>query len=146
MSTSKTYTIKNVSISYAAFGGGSYDCKQGIAEDGCTVEMAEDFGERTMGADGSTLWSEYETKNGTVTLNVMANSPVYAYFVSLNNAQRLAGTKGQDSMTIKNRSFSEQFSCADVAIQSISGETYDKAGHTVRVITLSCGTIDRFAA
>lgn len=52
--------------------------------------------------------------------------------MTLQNAQRTAGGKGRDTMTIVNRDFSEQFACASCAIQNISGEKYDKAGNAVR--------------
>lgn len=143
MATHASYTLKNVTMSYAAFGGASIDCKNGIAEGGCTIALAEDYGERTAGGDGSTMWSEYMTSHGTVMLNVMPYSPVYAFFVTLQTAQRATGSKGSDTMTIVNKNFSESFTCSAVAIQSISGETFDKAGNTVRVITLSCGEISR---
>lgn len=142
----ESYSLKNVSIAYAPNGGAAFDCKNGLSTDGCTIAMAEDFGERTMGADGSTLWSEYMTANGTVTLSVMANSPAYAFFVTLQNAQRTAGGKGRDTMTIVNRDFSEQFACASCAIQNISGEKYDKTGNAVRTITINAGSISRIAA
>lgn len=142
----KSYSLMRVSIIYTAFGGVSFDCKDGIAESGCVVAMAENFGERTMGGDGSSMWSEYESANGTITINLLPTSPAYAYFVTLQNAQRLTGTKGQDTMTILNRSLNEQITCADCAIESISGETYDKAGNTVRVITINAGSITKVAA
>lgn len=146
MARHATYTIKNVSIAYAAYGGVAIDCKDGLAEGGCTIAFDEDFGERAKGADGSTLWSEYETTSGTVTLNVMPYSPLYAFFRTLQASQRGAGSKGQDTMTIVNTNFSESFTCSAVAIQNISGETFDKAGNTVRVITLNCGEIHVVAA
>lgn len=141
----KSYCIKNVSITYSPNGGATFNCKEGIAEGGATIAYAEDFGERTVGADGSTLWSEYVTSHGTITLNIMANSPAYAYFVTLHNTQRMSGSVGEDILSINNRDFNESFNCADCAIQSISGETYDKAGNTVRVVTINAGKITRIA-
>lgn len=146
MADKKSYTMAHVSIAYAPFGGGAYDCKTGLAEDGVTITMAEDYGERTVGADGSTLWSEYCSNHGTITLNIMANSPAYAFFSTLQTAQRATGTKGRDTMTIVNKDFTEQFSCKDVAIQSIGDVTYDKAGNASRAITFNAGDIQRTAA
>ncbi len=142
----ESYTLHNVSIAYAPFGAASFDCKNGIAEAGVTVAMSEDFGERVKGGDGSSYWTEYCSTDGTITLNVLATSPAYAFFVALQHAQRASGTKGRDSMTILNRDFNEMISCADCAIQNISGETYDKAGSTVRVITINSGRITKMAA
>lgn len=140
------YSIKRVSVTYAPFGAASFDCKNGLAESGVTIAMAENFGERTNGSDGSSMWSEYEGSQGTVTINLLPNSPVYAFFVNLQNAQRLSGTKGEDTMTIVNKSFNEAFTCANCAIESISGETFDKVGNTVRVITINAGEITKVAA
>lgn len=142
----KSYTMAHVSIAYAPFGGGAFDCKTGISEDGVSIAMAEDYGERTVGADGSTFWSEYCSNNGTITLNVLANSPAYAFFATLQSTQRVSGTKGRDTMTIVNKDFSESFSCKDVAIQSIGEVTYDKVGNAARVITFNAGDIQRTAA
>lgn len=142
----ESYCLKNVAITYAPMGTASFDCKNGLAEGGAVIAFAEDFGERTTGSDGSSLWSEYMTSHGTVTLNLMANSPGYAFFVMLHNAQRATGKFGADTMTIVNKDFTEMFSCGKCAVQSISGETYDKAGNTVRVVTINCGEITRMAA
>ena len=146
MATHASYTLKNVTMSYAALGGAAINVKDGLAEGGCSITFAEDFGERTAGADGSTMWSEYMTSHGTITLNVMPYAPVYAFFVNLQAAQRATGTKGRDTMTIVNKNFNESFTCSGCAIQSISGETYDKAGNTVRVVTISAGEISRIGA
>lgn len=142
----ESYTLKHVQMAYAAFGGASFDMKQGISEDGVTIEMAEDFGERTMGGDGSTLWSEYVGSNGTVTLSIMANSPAYPFFVNLQTVQRQSGTKGRDSATIINKDFNESITCSNGAIRSISGEKYDKRGNAYRTVVIDFGSITRIAA
>lgn len=142
----ESYTLANVSVTYAPFGAASFDCKNGIAESGVTIAMSEDFGERVKGGDGTSMWTEYCSSDGTITLNVNQYSPVYAFFVALQNAQRLAGKKGRDTMTILNRDMNEVITCSQCAIQSISGETYDKSGSTVRVITINAGSITRLAA
>lgn len=142
----ESYTLAHVSITYAPFGAASFDCKNGIAESGCSIAMSEDFGERVKGGDGSSMWTEYCSQDGTITLNVNPYSPAYAFFVALQNAQRMSGTKGRDTMTILNRDLNEMISCAQCAIQSISGETYDKSGATVRVVTINSGTITRMSA
>lgn len=142
----ESYTLYNVSVTYAPFGAASFDCKNGIAESGVTVTMSEDFGERVKGGDGSSMWTEYCSSDGTITLNVNPYSPAYAFFIALQNAQRMAGKKGRDTMTILNRDLRETITCAQCAIQSISGETYDKSGSTVRVITINAGSITRMAA
>ena len=140
------YSIKRVSVVYAPFGAASFDCKNGLAESGVTISMSDNFGERTVGADGSSLWSEYENSNGTITINLLPNSPVYAFFINLQNAQRLSGRKGEDTMTIVNKSFNEAYTCAKCSIESISGETFDKVGNNVRVVTINAGEITRVAA
>ncbi len=142
----ESYTIKHVQMAYAAFGGASFDLKQGLSEDGVTIEMAEDFGERTMGVDGSSLWSEYESSNGTVTLSIMANSPAYAFFVNLQTVQRNTGTKGRDSATIINKDFNESITCSKGAIRSISGEKYDKRGNALRTVVIDFESIVKVAA
>lgn len=141
----ENYTLHNVSVVYSPFGAASFDCREGIAESGVTIAMAEDFGERVMGGDGTSMWSEYCSDHGTVTLNVNPYSPAYAFFIALQNAQRASTTKGRDTMTIQSSDLKEIITCAQCAIQSISGETYDKAGSTVRVITINCGHINRMA-
>ena len=115
-------------------------------KDGITITMDEDFGERSNGADGSTLWSEYMGSSGTIDIVVMANSPVYAYFVTLQAAQRASGTKGRDTLSITNRDFNEAFTASKCAIQRISGEKIDKRGNATRTITISAGSITRVAS
>lgn len=142
----ESYTLAHVNASYSAYGAAAFDLKQGLAEDGITINMDEDYGERTNGADGSTLWSEYMTTSGTIDIVVMANSPVYAYFVALQAAQRASGTKGRDTFSCNNRDFSESFTASKCAIQRISGEKFDKRGNATRTITISAGSITRVAA
>ena len=142
----ESYTLVHANASYSAYGAAAFDLKQGLAEDGITINMDEDFGERTNGADGSTLWSEYMTSSGTIDIVVMANSPVYAYFVTLQAAQRASGTKGRDTFSCTNRDFNESFTASKCAIQRISGEKIDKRGNATRTITISAGSITRVAA
>lgn len=146
MADKKSYTMHHVNMAYSAFSGASFDLKNGLSTDGVTISMAEDFGERTVGADGRSLWSEYMSENGTVTISIMSNSPAYAFFTALQNAQRITGTKGRDSITIANTDFNEAFTCADVAIQSIGEVKYDKAGNASRPIVFNCGKITRVAS
>lgn len=142
----ESYTLAHVNASYSPYGGAAFDLKQGLAEDGITITMDEDFGERSNGADGSTLWSEYMGSSGTIDVVVMANSPVYAYFVTLQAAQRASGTKGRDTLSIVNRDFNESITASKCAIQRISGEKTDKRGNATRTITISAGSITRVAA
>lgn len=142
----ESYTLAHVNASYSAFDGAAFDLKNAIAEDGITITMDEDFGERTNGADGSTLWSEYMTSSGVIDIAVMANSPVYTFFVTLQAAQRASGTKGRDTLSITNRDFNESFRASKCAIRSISGEKFDKAGNAVRTISISAGSITRISS
>lgn len=142
----ESYTLAYVNCSYSAYGGAAFDLKKGLAEDGITINMDEDFGERTMGADGSTLWSEYMTSSGTIDIVVMANSPAYAFFATLQAAQRASGIKGRDTLSINNPDFNESITASNCAILRISGEKYDKRGNTTRTITISAGSITRVAS
>lgn len=138
-----TYTIKNVSISYAAFSGATFDCKQGLAEDGVTVSMTEDFGERLNGAAGDTMWSEYETNSGTITINLMPNSKTFAFLDALHTAQRASGTAGNDAVYITNRNNGETITATEVAIQNPGDITYNKSGTAIRAVILNAGHITR---
>lgn len=57
----QTYSIARASAAYAVFGGVSFDLKQGLTDNGITINLDEDFGERNKAIDGSSIWSEYET-------------------------------------------------------------------------------------
>jgi hypothetical protein len=142
----KAYCLNNCSVSYAAYGSVSFDLKNGIAENGVTVEMAEDFGERMVGGDGSSAWSEYMSSNGTISLEIMPYSDSYAFFTSLQNTQRATGSKGMDTVTILDRNFNRTIIGSDVAIRSISGEQISKSGNNVVTILLDCGSITRQGA
>jgi hypothetical protein len=142
----KAFSLAHCSASYAVYGGVSFDLKNGISENGVTIEFAEDFGERVVGGDGTSMWTEYMSSNGTITVELMPYSDAYAFFITLQNTQRASGSKGQDSITITDRDLNRNWVGSDVAIQSISGEQINKAGNNVVTVTLSCGSITRQAA
>jgi hypothetical protein len=144
--TKKAFSLAHCSASYAVYGGVSFDLKNGIAENGVTIELAEDLGERVVGADGSSMWTEYMTSHGTITVELMPYSDAYPFFITLQNAQRATGSKGQDTITIIDRDLQRNWVGSDVAIQSISGEQISKSGNNVVTVTLSCGSITRQAA
>jgi hypothetical protein len=144
--TKKAFSLAHCSASYAVYGGVSFDLKNGISENGVTIEFAEDFGERVVGGDGTSMWTEYMSSHGTITVELMPYSDAYAFFITLQNTQRATGSKGQDSITITDRDLNRNWVGSDVAIQSISGEQISKSGNNVVTVTLSCGSITRQAA
>lgn len=137
----QVYSVARASAAYAVFSGVSFDIKQGLAENGISIAYTEDFGERHVGTD-STLWSEYATKHGTMTLEYLANSPAVPFFQNLHTTQRMTGTTGLDTVTVLDRDMQTTFTGSDVAIQSITGHGVKKAKGDSVVVTLNCGNLD----
>lgn len=142
----QSYSIARASAAYASFGGVSFDLKQGIGENGISINLDEDFGERHKGADGSTLWSEYETSSGTIVIEYLANSPAIPFFTALHATQRGTGSTGQDTITILDRDMGMTHTASDVSIQSITGHSIKKAKGDMVVVTLNCGKITSMGA
>lgn len=137
----QAYSIARVSAAYAVFGGVSFDLKQSLGENGITINPDEDFGERVKGADGSSLWCEYESSGGTIVAEYLASSPAVAFFMALHATQRATGTTGLDSIVIVDRDMQITHTASDVAIQSITGHTVKKAKGDMIVVTLNYGKI-----
>ena len=86
-----TYSIARASAAYAVFGGVSFDLKQGLTDNGITINLDEDFGERNKAIDGSSIWSEFETSAGTIVLEYLPSSPCVPFFITLHATQRGTG-------------------------------------------------------
>ncbi|WP_304625506.1 phage protein [uncultured Parasutterella sp.] len=142
----QVYSIARVSAAYAVFGGVAFDCKQSLGENGITINPDEDYGERIKGADGSSLWCEYESSGGTIVMEFLPSSPAVPFFMALHATQRATGTTGLDSYVIVDRDMKTTHTASDVAIQSITGHTVKKAKGDMIVVTLNYGKLSSVGA
>lgn len=142
----QAYSIARVSAAYAVSGGVSFNFKQSLGENGITINPGEDFGERIRGADGSTLWCEYESNDGTIVAEFLASSPAVPFFMALHATQRATGTTGLDSIVIVDRDMQTTHTASDVAIQSITGHTVKKSKGDMIVVTLNYGKLSSVGA
>jgi len=96
----KTYSFKN--SHFAINGpGGSFNLKDGSAEEGITIAPREDRSKLSIGADGTGMHSLYQDKSCTVTVRLLKNSPVNALLSGLYNYQtENSSTHGQNTITV----------------------------------------------
>lgn len=142
----QVYSIARVSAAYAVAGGVTFDCKQSLGENGITINPDEDYGERIKGADGSSLWCEYESSGGTIVMEFLPSSPAVPFFMALHATQRATGTTGLDSYVIIDRDMQTTHTASDVAIQSITGHTVKKSKGDMVVVTLNYGKLSSIGA
>ena len=120
--------------------------KQGLTDNGITINLDEDFGERNKAIDGSSIWSEYETSAGTIVLEYLPSSPCVPFFITLHATQRGTGSTGSDTVTVIDRDMKFTYTGSQVAIQSITGHNVKKSKGDSIVVTLNCGQITSIGA
>ena len=101
----------------------------GAAEEGITVEMAEDKNTMTKGADDSTMHSLHASNGGSVAVRLLKTSPVNAQLAAAYNFQRSgAANWGQNTIVVSNLQTGDVISCQECAFAKFPNLTYAKEG------------------
>lgn len=127
----KTYSFMDTNAAIVG-PGGSFDlgAGAGIAEEGITIEPAEDIGAMTIGADGQGLHTLYADKSGRITVRVLKTSPLNALLQAMLAFQRTsAANHGQNTITVTNKSTGDAHTCQQVAFARQPVVTYAKAAN-----------------
>ena len=128
-----TYSFKDVTAALVGVGG-SINLGNGaaIAEEGITIEAAEDKNVMTIGADGAGMHSLVASKAGTITFRLLKTSPVNAQLQAMYNLQTLSSiTHGKNVVTVRDVARGDAIVCTGVAFKRVPDLTFAKEGGTV---------------
>lgn len=143
-----TYSFLDVVAAITGPGGTiNLASESGSAQEGITVEMAEDKNVMTVGADGSVMHSLLATKAGTATVRLLKTSPVNAVLQLMYNLQtQSSATHGRNMITIRDIARGDTVTLAKVAFKKAAALNYAREGgdnewlFDVGVVTTVLGT------
>jgi hypothetical protein len=114
-----TFSFLNTTASISGPGGSfALGSGSGNAEEGITINMANDKSSLTIGADGSGMYSLHADKSGEVTITLLKTSPVNSLLMSLYEFQQLSSTTwGQNVITINDTASGDNTSARGCAFK-----------------------------
>lgn len=125
--------------------GGAINLGQGaaVAEEGITIDPAEDIDTMTIAADGTGMHSLHANKSGTVTVRLLKTSPVNQKLAQLYAFQTASGVNhGQNTVSLSNTNTQDAITCRLVAFKRAPTLTYAKDGG-LNEWTFNAAQIDR---
>ena len=128
-----TYSFLDVVASIAGAGGSiNLASGAGSAEEGITIEAAEDKNIMTIGADGAGMHSLVANEASTVTVRLLKTSPVNAMLGQMYNQQTRSSTlHGSNVITIRDISRGDTITLTSVAFKKRPAINYAKEGGTM---------------
>src|SRR6266436_1165397 len=126
-----TYSFADFFVSISGPGGafpiGGPDT--GSAEEGFTIEQADDSNTLTTGADGSGMNSLHATRTGSFVVHLLKTSPVNARLSAMFLFQRqISFNWGLNVVSARHIALGDSYSCSGVAFKRHSNNGYSKIG------------------
>lgn len=139
-----TYSFLDVAAAIVGPGGAfSLGADAATAEEGITIEMAEDQNTMTVGADGSVMHSLHAGRSGTLTVRLLKTSPVNAQLNAMFEVQRVSSAlHGRNVITVRDTARGDVVTCQQVAFARKPALNYAKDGGT-NEWTFHCGRVDQ---
>lgn len=125
-----TYSFQDVTAALVGVGG-SINLASGAAaaEEGITIEAAEDKNVMTIGADGNGMHSLVANESSTVTVRLLKTSPVNAQLQLMYNLQTLSSlTHGKNVITVRDVVRGDAIVLTNVAFKKRPAINYAKEG------------------
>ncbi len=125
-----TYSFQDVTAALVGVGG-SINLASGAAaaEEGITIEAAEDKNVMTVGADGNGMHSLVANESSTVTVRLLKTSPVNAQLQLMYNLQTLSSlTHGKNVITVRDVVRGDAIVLTNVAFKKRPAINYAKEG------------------
>jgi hypothetical protein len=127
-----TYSFANFFVSISGPGGafaiGGPDT--GSAEEGFTVEQADDSNTLTLGSDGSAMNSMHSSRAGTVTVHLLKTSPINAKLSAMFSFQRqLSFNWALNVLSARDIALGDSYSCSGVAFKRHANNAWSKTGN-----------------
>jgi Bacteriophage KPP10, Structural protein ORF10 len=130
MATPITYSFLDVSATFngpnGAFPIGS---TAGVAEEGITIEFAEDQDTVVIGADGSGMHSLHAGQSGSVTIRLLMTSPTNALLDAVYGLDRATPSSfGQNTIVVSWLTAGDVTVCTQCGFRKFPSLTYAKDG------------------
>lgn len=123
-----TYSFLDVTASITGPGGAfPLGTGAGTAEEGISIEMAEDKDNMVIGADGQGMHNLHAGQSGTVTVRLLKTSPTNALLSAMYNLQTVSSAvHGQNVIVVSNIATGDTTVCANAAFRRQPNNTYAK--------------------
>lgn len=106
-----------------------------VHEEGIEITQADDKNTMKMGADGNWLNILHPGNGGTVTVNLLRNSPSVKALTVAYNLERVSQTLwGQDIIRIENKSSHDSITCVGCAFKKFPDIKYSKDSEIVKFV------------
>lgn len=127
---SNTYSFTDTQAAIVGPGGNfNIGTGSGSADEGITVEMAEDKNTLTIGADGVGMNSLHASKAGKITVRLLKTSPVNAQLSAMYATQTASSVlHGQNVITLKNAALGDSITGVGCAFKRFPTLGYGKDG------------------
>lgn len=128
------YSFQDVSCTLVAIGGVlSLGNGAATAEEGIELTREGDKTTRTMGADGSGMYSLHASKAGNITVSLLKTSPMNAKLQALFDVQSLDSTLwGKNVITVTNRNSDDIHVARQVAFKKSPDMKYANDGDIIK--------------
>lgn len=125
-----TYSFMDVAVTVVGVGGAvPLGYGSGTAEEGITIERAEDKDVMTAGADGTIMHSLHAAKHGTVTVRLLKTSPSNAALQAMYDIQQAsAALWGTNTIVVTHVPSGDTTSARNAAFTRAPNLTYAKDG------------------
>lgn len=138
-----TYSFLDVVASIIGPGGAiTLGNGAGSADEGISVEFADEVNQMTIGADGSVMHSLHASKASVVTVRLLKTSPINKQLMLLYNFQRVSSlAHGRNVINIRDVIRGDTYTCRLAAFKKVPANQYSKDGNTLEW-TFDCGITD----
>lgn len=139
----KTYSFMDVTGTYAGPGGTfPLGDGSGAAEEGVTIEMVDDKGTMTVGADGQVMHSLHAGKAATLTLRLLKTSPTNFLLAKAYNIETVSSALfGIGTIVIRNAVSGDIITARQVGFKKSTAVNYAKDGG-IQEWQFNCGKVD----
>lgn len=125
------YSFKSVTAAIEGPGGGPVQLGvgSGAADEGISVERAEDRNTMTTGSDRHVMHSMHVANAGTVRVRLLKTSPVNGLLLTMLKAQmQTSALWGGNQITVEDKVRGDKVSCAEVAFAGEPVLAFGKVG------------------
>lgn len=138
-----TYSFMDVAATLVGPGGAiSLGYGAGVADEGITVEYAEDKDAMVIGADATPMHSLRADKSGSVIIRLLKVSPTNGLLQAMYLFQTLSSANwGNNTLVVSDVARGDLVSCRSVAFRKVTALTYGKDAN-VNEWSFSAGLID----
>ncbi len=125
-----TYSFQDVTAAIVGVGGSiNLASGAGVADEGITIEAAEEKNIMTIGAGGDGMHSLVANESATVTIRLLKTSPVNAQLQLMYNLQTKSSlTHGKNVITVRDVVRGDMIALTNVAFKKRPSVTYSKEG------------------